>query len=146
MLHISDDGLARSYAGNGTVLDYVALSPSQLTAAVALTSPSHPSDDVHPNAVWEGVDGRDVTDHDQIWNPPAHLQPFGGFPLHRPAAAGDAGATGPGSVTTGTSEKGDGVRVPRDLPPCAGAPCWTSDECLFKGCSLCIVRDRSLKP
>ncbi|TKA30504.1 hypothetical protein B0A54_15798 [Friedmanniomyces endolithicus] len=67
-IHVANDGVERSYAENGTVIDYRRLSNDQLTR-MAATLPTEMMD------VWKGVDGNDVTSESQIFNPPPALRP-----------------------------------------------------------------------
>lgn len=69
--HLGDDGVLRSFAPNGTVLEYVKLSASQIQQVLD----SHGRTD-HFTEVFDGVDGREVTDLEQLMNPGEHLLPF----------------------------------------------------------------------
>ena len=69
--HLGDDGVLRSFAPNGTVLEYVKLSANQIQQLVD----SHGRND-HFTEVFDGVDGREVTDLEQLTNPGEHLLPL----------------------------------------------------------------------
>ncbi|KAK5684999.1 hypothetical protein LTS10_003074 [Elasticomyces elasticus] len=76
-VHFGDDGIARSYRGDGTVLDARALSNGQL-ADMMDTTPSHqytPGEMEHLRELWQNVDGHDVQDRSQLFNPAAYLRP-----------------------------------------------------------------------
>lgn len=66
-VHIADDGVVRAYAANGTVIDYVKLSNSQLRAFVDSLPPSIQDQREHLLDIWGDVDGNKVTDEGQIW-------------------------------------------------------------------------------
>ncbi|KAK5711984.1 hypothetical protein LTR17_018123 [Elasticomyces elasticus] len=76
-VHFGDDGIARSYRGDGTVLDARALSNGQL-ADMMDTTPSHqytPGEMEHLRELWQNVDGHDVKDRSQLFHPAAYLRP-----------------------------------------------------------------------
>ncbi|KAK4899725.1 hypothetical protein LTR27_002991 [Elasticomyces elasticus] len=76
-VHFGDDGIARSYRGNGTVLDARALSNGQL-ADMMDTTPAEqytPGEMEHLRELWQNVDGHDVKDKSQLFHPAAHLRP-----------------------------------------------------------------------
>lgn len=70
IVHLGDDGVLRSFAPNGTVLEYVKLSTNQIQQMLD----SHGRTD-HLTEVYDGVDGREVTDLEQLTNPGEHLLP-----------------------------------------------------------------------
>lgn len=70
MVHLGDDGVLRSFDPNGTVLEYVRLSTNQIQQMLD----SHGRTD-HYTEVFDGVDGREVTDLEQLTNPGKHLLP-----------------------------------------------------------------------
>jgi hypothetical protein len=72
-VHLAGDGVARSYAANNTVIDYAALSNSQIQQVISQLPASHQK---HLEQVFEGVDGYDVTDKSQLLEPPPWLRPF----------------------------------------------------------------------
>lgn len=76
-VHIADDGIARSYDERGVVVDYCRLSNDQLRSMMESLPPSIRHQQAHLKEVYEGVDGHDVTDKTQIWDPPPELRPFG---------------------------------------------------------------------
>ncbi|KAK5740914.1 hypothetical protein LTR17_004268 [Elasticomyces elasticus] len=76
-VHFGDDGIARSYRGDGTVLDARALSNGQL-ADMMDTTPSHqytPGEMEHLRELWQNVDGHDVKDRSQLFHPADYLRP-----------------------------------------------------------------------
>ncbi|KAI6803032.1 hypothetical protein KC327_g15774 [Hortaea werneckii] len=72
-IHIADDGVARSYAANGTVIDYRKLSHGQLLSMTGALPPRLQDKSDYFANVFAKVSGLDVDDEDQIWNPSGHL-------------------------------------------------------------------------
>lgn len=70
IVHLGDDGVLRSFGPNGTVLEYVKLSTNQIQQMLD----RHGRND-HFTEVFDGVDGRAVTDLEQLTNPGEHLLP-----------------------------------------------------------------------
>ena len=74
--HLGDDGVLRSYSSQGVVRDYKCLSPDEIAAVIATTSASIPQEEAEKIAkIMEGVDGRAVSDINQILNPPPEIRP-----------------------------------------------------------------------
>lgn len=74
--HLGDDGVLRSYDSKGEVFDYNRLSPDEIEILVASSTVLLPADSARMVAeVMDGVDGRDVTDLEQILHPPPQLRP-----------------------------------------------------------------------
>lgn len=142
VVHLADDGVARSYTPNGTVIDAVALTNVQLKAfKVSLDAvlSSQIKDREHFNEVWENVDGRDVTDQDQIYNPLDSLKPVlfqtnGTSPKpHQLPSASEAA-----DVDTALERRFN----PGWDHPCLYAPCWSADQCFWLGgCTACLIPD-----
>lgn len=78
LIHLADDGVLRSYAANGTVLDARQLDNAQIMAFIK-DRERHPNMTPsilqHFHDVFQGVSGFDVTDPDHLLNPPAELRP-----------------------------------------------------------------------
>ncbi|KAK5708186.1 hypothetical protein LTR97_000726 [Elasticomyces elasticus] len=76
-VHFGDDGIARSYRGDGTVLDARALSNGQLAEMMDTTPADQytPGEMEHLRELWQNVDGHDVKDKSQLFHPAAHLRP-----------------------------------------------------------------------
>ncbi|KAK4947036.1 hypothetical protein LTR10_014178 [Elasticomyces elasticus] len=75
-LHFADNGVVRSYAGNGTVIDYVPLSNEYLMETAQVNRPFIGNESYqHLLEVWDGVDGNNVKDPKQIFDPPASIRP-----------------------------------------------------------------------
>ncbi|KAL8831146.1 MAG: hypothetical protein Q9191_001020 [Dirinaria sp. TL-2023a] len=72
MKHLGDDGVLRSFAPNGTVLDYLKLNASEVQQMVDRFGRND-----YLTEVFDGVDGHNVTDHEQLANPGEHLLPPG---------------------------------------------------------------------
>ncbi|OJD14627.1 hypothetical protein AJ78_05057 [Emergomyces pasteurianus Ep9510] len=72
VLHVGDDGIARSFNEFGVVIDFARLDREQLQSAMDLEPVTrHP----HLQEVWAEVDSSKV-DLNQIWSPPEHLLPL----------------------------------------------------------------------
>ncbi|KAI7660294.1 hypothetical protein KC318_g10178, partial [Hortaea werneckii] len=65
-IHIADDGVARSYAANGTVIDYRKLSHGQLLSMTGALPPNLQDKSDYFANVFAKVSGLDVDDEDQI--------------------------------------------------------------------------------
>ncbi|KAH8804369.1 hypothetical protein F5884DRAFT_858993 [Xylogone sp. PMI_703] len=81
MLHLADDGVLRSYdADRYTVIAYKKLAPEEIAA---FTAEYTGADKEHLDDVFNGVDGRLVSDESKLLNPDSALRPnFGpGDPL-----------------------------------------------------------------
>ncbi|KAK3648695.1 hypothetical protein LTR56_000968 [Elasticomyces elasticus] len=76
-VHFGDDGIARSYRGDGTVLDARALSNGQLADMMDTTHPDQYTEEEmeHLRELWQNVDGHDVKDESQLFHPAAYLRP-----------------------------------------------------------------------
>jgi methylmalonyl-CoA mutase N-terminal domain/subunit len=75
-VHVADDGVARSYAANNTVIDYAALSNSQIQQMISQLPASYQEHLEHLRQVFEGVNGYDVANKSQLLTPPPWLQAF----------------------------------------------------------------------
>ena len=129
-VHTADDGIVRSYAANGTVIDYQALTNCQLRAQMNSLPPSMDRYLDHLHEVFAVVDGTTVEDGKQIWNPPQHLRPLTNSRIHEDVAgASDAKEDSAFSSPVG------GVPLPAPpnpgLPFCWGQPCLSSGSCQF---------------
>ncbi|KAL8820920.1 MAG: hypothetical protein Q9191_007416 [Dirinaria sp. TL-2023a] len=164
--HFADDGVVRSYAPNGTVLDYVKLNAAQVQEMV-----DRRGRDDHLDEVYRGVDGHNVTDEKQCTNPPDHLLPVNHkawiknvtAEMHavQEMANGITDAkllpiafensqhpsTAPAAPHDGSSETND--LQPRSEYPTHPYPalrCWIHDcmknaDCIPRGCFHCGVTD-----
>ena len=65
-VHVADDGVARSYAANHSVIDYAALSNSQIQQMISQLPASYQEHLEHLRQVFEGVDGYDVANKSQL--------------------------------------------------------------------------------
>ncbi|KAH8817454.1 hypothetical protein F5884DRAFT_748919 [Xylogone sp. PMI_703] len=135
VVHIADDGVVRSFAGNGTVLAYHALSPTQLGGII--NSTTNPDMKHHLQEVWTGVDGRSV-DPSQLSNPPAELVDT--LPMFSKSEKRSSGKV------QSTRETNTFADVGRRTP-CFNIACETAADCRrLTGCelSICILIDKSL--
>ncbi|KAG2016647.1 hypothetical protein GB937_006125 [Aspergillus fischeri] len=73
-VHIADDGVARAYDENESVIDYVPLTNDQLKHLLKNLPEAWKKEADHLHAVFDGVDGRQVTDEKQLLDPPAELR------------------------------------------------------------------------
>ncbi|KAI7239786.1 hypothetical protein KC330_g1728 [Hortaea werneckii] len=140
-IHVADDGVARSYAANGTVIDYRKLSHAQLLSMTGALPPRLQDKSDYFANVFAKVSGLDVDDEDQIWNPSGHLH----GPSLPDAADHDADAdSSPGQSVNPHSKR-------QSFPPafvplyCLGQPCTRHDACVFMGCEGCVYIDQMKK-
>ncbi|KEY83916.1 hypothetical protein BA78_2220 [Aspergillus fumigatus] len=73
-VHIADDGVARAYDENESVIDYIPLTNGQLKQLLGNLPEPWKKEEDHLHAVFNGVDGRDVMDEKQLLDPPAELR------------------------------------------------------------------------
>ncbi|KAF4260929.1 hypothetical protein CNMCM8057_002007 [Aspergillus fumigatus] len=73
-VHIADDGVARAYDENESVIDYIPLTNDQLKQLLRNLPEPWKKEEDHLHAVFNGVDGRDVMDEKQLLDPPAELR------------------------------------------------------------------------
>lgn len=71
--HLGDDGVYRSFSGDGTVIDYERLAPSQILDSFTYYSESEKKT---LQKEYADVDGTKVVDEEQILRPKEHLRPF----------------------------------------------------------------------
>ncbi|KAF4268933.1 hypothetical protein KXW98_006252 [Aspergillus fumigatus] len=120
-VHIADDGVARAYDENESVIDYIPLTNDQLKQLLRNLPEPWKKEEDHLHAVFNGVDGRDVMDEKQLLDPPAELR----NPMPR-----------------------EPLQSKRDPSPlqqadwyCRGQPCTRDPACRFMGCSHCARLD-----
>ncbi|KKZ63040.1 hypothetical protein EMCG_02610 [[Emmonsia] crescens] len=70
--HVGDDGILRSYDGNGSVIDYARFDQDQLMAIAGWAE--SPEEKDHLKNLWKNVTTLKVEEN-QIWAPPPHLRP-----------------------------------------------------------------------
>ncbi|KAL2843414.1 hypothetical protein BJX68DRAFT_243949 [Aspergillus pseudodeflectus] len=70
--HLACDGVLRAISGDNKVVDYRRLSPEDIQTVMQVF-PQKYRDQVKDKFV--GVDGRDVTNEEQLWNPSEELVP-----------------------------------------------------------------------
>ncbi|KAF5856683.1 hypothetical protein ETB97_007040 [Aspergillus alliaceus] len=73
-VHIANDGVARAYDENESVIDYVPLTNDQLKQLLKNLPEAWKKEADHLHAVFDNVDGRQVTDEKQLLDPPAELR------------------------------------------------------------------------
>jgi hypothetical protein len=124
-VHIADDGVARSYAANNTVIDYAALSNSQIQQMISQLPVSYQEHQEHLRQVFEGVDGYDVTDKSQLFEPPPWLRPF------------EIDPTTPTQSRNEAHEAASALEN-RQITYCVGQPCTTTSALPIPW--LCVLR------
>ncbi|KAI6868138.1 hypothetical protein KC323_g3215 [Hortaea werneckii] len=139
-IHVADDGVARSYAANGTVIDYRKLSHGQLLAMTGTLPPRLQDKSDYFANVFAKVSGLDVDDEDQIWNPSGHFH----GPSLPDAADHDADSSAGQSVNPHSKRQ---TFYPAFASPlyCVGQPCTTNTACAIMGCSVCVYLDQMKK-
>ena len=133
-LHVADDGVARSYNGNATVIDYVRLTNEQLMQLLSQLPESYQSEMNHLHSTFDNVSGFDVADESQLRDPPSWLRPP---PQH------DAIKRSVSSQTRNPARRAESTLEVRDYF-CVGQPCTNSAACQFLGCSACVYLDAVL--
>ncbi|KAK0274597.1 hypothetical protein LTR91_004854 [Friedmanniomyces endolithicus] len=128
-IHVAKDGVERSYAENGTVIDYRRLSNDQLTRMAATLS-------TVMQDVWKDVDGNDVTSDSQIFNPPPALRPTA------PTAEGLQQSVNEVAAMKKLLEGrtvGPAIGYPTTPPLCTTLSCYKHQTCRMFGCSWCWI-------
>jgi hypothetical protein len=123
-VHIADDGVARAYNENESVIDYVPLTNDQLKQLLKNLPEAWKKEADHLHAVFDDVDGRQVTDEKQLLDPPAELR----NPMNRLAPQSKREAN--------PLQQADWY--------CLGQPCTSGDACRFMGCRDCANIDAAL--
>lgn len=76
VVHIANDGVARSYAENGTVIDFIQLSPAAINSFIATLPPTMSAEQKEEiKETFAGVNGFDVKDKTRLLAPAASLRP-----------------------------------------------------------------------
>lgn len=120
-VHIADDGVARAYDENESVIDYVPLTNDQLKHLLQNLPEAWKKEEDHLHAVFDAVDGREVTDEKQLLDPPAELRK----PMNHQAPQSKREAN--------PLEQADYY--------CLGQACVTDYACQFLGCRACAHID-----
>ncbi|OOF91846.1 hypothetical protein ASPCADRAFT_133917 [Aspergillus carbonarius ITEM 5010] len=115
VLYLGGDGVLRSVDANGRVVAYQQLSPQQISEYNS-NFPAAEQDRLAQE--FQGVDGRDVTNVDQLLNPGRDLLP-------------------PMAITTVSQQQPTGTNVPgRDT--CRNVGCTSQRVCRENGCNSCL--------
>ncbi|RHZ57394.1 uncharacterized protein CDV56_104436 [Aspergillus thermomutatus] len=136
-IHVADDGVARSYRADGTVIDYVPLTNEQLLQFI----PMYTDDEATQKnfkEVWKGVNGHDVVDRKQIFEPGADLLPFEFS--HPDLWAADLAKFTPIESNPATEA------LEGSQPYRRGKQCTTSGACRYMGCHRCAYADAAMSP
>ncbi|TKA23856.1 hypothetical protein B0A50_06991 [Salinomyces thailandicus] len=131
-IHIGDDGVARSYTANGTVIDFRKLSNAQILAMTSSLPPMLQHKAEYFNTIFAGVSGHDVHDNIQIWDPPAWLRASNFDDDKAQKSANPQHDMKRQSYTMG------GLY-------CRGQPCSTHTACQIMGCHSCVFVDNYVK-
>ncbi|RHZ63550.1 hypothetical protein CDV55_104648 [Aspergillus turcosus] len=134
-VHVADDGIARSYRPDGTVLDYAPLTNEQLLQLIPMYDDE--AAQKHLKEVWKGVNGYDVVDMKQIFEPRADLLPLEFS--HPDVWAAELAELTPIDLNPAT-EALEGRQL-----YCRGKRCTTSGACRYMGCHRCGYFD-SMNP
>lgn len=126
-IHVADDGVARSYASNGTVIDWAKLNNTQLISLIPMLVSSH-SDRDHLVEVWKDVDGNDVQDMKQILEPRRSVLPM------------DFGDGKP--IAENQSRKTKQSVLDERANFCTGQLCSSHGACQYLGCAGCFIADK----
>lgn len=125
-LHLADDGVVRSYNDEGVVVDYVRLSNAQISEYLDGIKLSYSSSDMrHFQEIFDNVDGLNVTDREQLANPPSWLRPL----------ALSARTRNPIFDVVGSLQE----RQSR----CVRLSCSSNEDCHFHFCFACLLFDRA---
>lgn len=73
-VHIADDGVVRAYDENESVIDYIPLTNGQLKQLLKNLPKAWEKESDHLHTVFDNVDGRQVTDKKQLFDPPPELR------------------------------------------------------------------------
>lgn len=121
--HLAADGVMRSYDSHQKVIDYVRLSNEQISAEIASLPPSVSNQTKSLNESFRDVSGLNVTDKDQLFNPPSWLRSPATRSPHSPNPSIEVKRTvqyGPANCLA------------------FGWVCETNDECQAMGCIACL--------
>ncbi|KAK3066676.1 hypothetical protein LTR53_016877 [Teratosphaeriaceae sp. CCFEE 6253] len=73
--HVAQDGVMRSYDGEGNVIDAFPMTNAQLLTFAKSQPGNDPVERQQLLDVWRDVDGHEVTSYAQMFHPPKHLRP-----------------------------------------------------------------------
>ncbi|KXS99897.1 hypothetical protein AC578_919 [Pseudocercospora eumusae] len=154
-VHIADDGVVRSWAANGTVIDAIRLTNRQLLEQIANAPPPLAPYVPHLEKVYAHVDGYDVPDS-ELYHPTRMNTPtqFGGPTVNeRIDLKLDAEAkklwedlnitTAEETVEAAQSANPNDIlrRQSQNPRQCLGRVCTRSSSCRFLGCAVCMDWD-----
>ncbi|EEH35484.1 hypothetical protein PAAG_06531 [Paracoccidioides lutzii Pb01] len=123
--HIGDDGVLRSFNGDGEVISYERLDKEQLSNLASwYPEPEHRD---HLHDVWKDANSSTVS-MEQIWNPPKELLPV---VLKQPQLRRRAGVTKKREAPNGLNHS-DGENI-----NCLILSCYSDGECIVWGCRNC---------
>ena len=131
-LHLGNDGVMRSYAPNGTVIDVLCLTNAELLDHThRLLAGADVKDTLRNN--WAGVSGKDALD-EHLFNPPNHILPSV-FRSDHEAREAHQSRNEAHEVEAGLRGRQSG---PDDGPLlCRSAPCTRSFACIVMLCRAC---------
>ncbi|RAK94791.1 uncharacterized protein BO80DRAFT_370295 [Aspergillus ibericus CBS 121593] len=119
VLYLGNDGVLRSVDASGRVVAYQQLSPDQIRE---YNSKFPAAEQDRLSRDFQGVDGRDVTNLDQLLNPDRNLLP----PMT--------------TTTTVSQQQPTSTNVP-GRNTCGNVGCTSQRECRQNGCNNCLQAD-----
>ena len=131
-IHLADDGVARSYSANGTVIDFRKLTNKQIWQHISKHQHQFNQNLTdHLTQVYANTSGFDVNDEQQIWNPPAELR----------VKAGNSTTTTGSLTSPNPSAEAEKALKDRAIGDCIGRLCTYQLWCVAQGCDGCIFMD-----
>ncbi|PYI01594.1 hypothetical protein BO78DRAFT_378800 [Aspergillus sclerotiicarbonarius CBS 121057] len=118
VLYLGRDGVLRSVDASGRVVAYQQLSPDQIRE---YNSNFPAADQDRLSQDFQGVDGRDVTNLDQLLNPDRNMLP-------------------PMATTTMSQQQPTGTNMPGQNT-CGAMGCTSQRDCRENGCNSCLQAD-----
>lgn len=148
IMHFADDGVVRSYDGNGKVVDYVRLTNAQLLHSITYDGSADKDEIDQLTHAWTGVDGHDVSDATCL-NPPTSVKParFRTSSEHLPGKMGPPDPAEnhplhPRDISSNAALEVKKSLLGKRLPHCFGEPCDSNSWCVNAGCYRCGVKSK----
>ncbi|KLJ12262.1 hypothetical protein EMPG_12679 [Blastomyces silverae] len=133
--HLGDDGVARSFSPNGTVIDAVGLSNTLLMEAAR--GHKDPKEQKHLMELWAGVNGNDVP-HRRRYSPPKDLLPA---LFKDPELVKELKQKHKEQKARYGQSPNKRDSVLDSDPTCVQVACFTREDCILVGCIDCITYD-----
>ena len=135
-VQIGDDGVVRSWNGEGEVIDYVRLDNAELLDSLsAVARVQDEAKLVEAYSRLATANGYSVPD-DEVFNPPAHIKPsrFSDDTAMEKRTANAKVSANPAQVL-GKRQ----MPAPPRPPRCHGRACFDTAACRTVGCSQCMI-------